>query len=243
MGTGKLIPFYNTNGQSTYVLGMAMNQNRLAVPTWSYAMEVLPPMRIIELGTANGGFITALGFAMRMQHQAPLRQWSSIVQSDANIKAAQQAELRVPHAMRKYFKRMATNDVITFDLCKPDELIEPMMKMLDVAHFQEDYWQLAPAIEATIVMPGTTFLLCDGGNKQLEFARFASAMKPGDVIAAHDYDAAHEVDPEIPMNARPWQWSEIKPKQVEYEATKNDLEPWLQEYFDLAGWLVYRKKA
>src|SRR5438094_88562 len=38
-----------------------MNQNRLAVPTWSYAMEEYPPARIVELGTYGGGFTTALG--------------------------------------------------------------------------------------------------------------------------------------------------------------------------------------
>lgn len=38
-----------------------MNQNRAAVPAWSYAMEIHPPRRIIELGAYNGGFTTCLG--------------------------------------------------------------------------------------------------------------------------------------------------------------------------------------
>lgn len=56
-----LPPLYEIGGVSTCPLGMPMNQNRLAVPMWSYAMEKYPPQRIIELGTYNGGFTIALG--------------------------------------------------------------------------------------------------------------------------------------------------------------------------------------
>jgi cephalosporin hydroxylase len=54
-------PLYNTDGSSTCPLGLPMIQNRLAVPIWSYAMELYPPTRIIELGTAGGGFTTVIG--------------------------------------------------------------------------------------------------------------------------------------------------------------------------------------
>lgn len=57
----KLFPLFNTDGSSTCPLGMPMNQNRLAIPVWSYAMEVLPPARIVELGSYNGGMTIALG--------------------------------------------------------------------------------------------------------------------------------------------------------------------------------------
>lgn len=61
-----MIPLFNTNGVSTCPLGMPMSQNRLAVPFWSYAMEMLPPKRIIELGTGDGGLATALGLHARI---------------------------------------------------------------------------------------------------------------------------------------------------------------------------------
>src|SRR5690348_15294914 len=56
-----MIPLYNTDGVSTCPLGFPMNQNRLALPVWSYAMEIYPPDRIIELGSYGGGFTTAIG--------------------------------------------------------------------------------------------------------------------------------------------------------------------------------------
>jgi hypothetical protein len=49
-----MIPLFNLDGNSTRPLGMAMCQNRLAVPTWSYAMEIHPPARVLEIGSYNG---------------------------------------------------------------------------------------------------------------------------------------------------------------------------------------------
>lgn len=44
-------------------MGFEMNQNRMCAPVWSYAMEILPPKRVIELGSYNGGFAIMLAFA------------------------------------------------------------------------------------------------------------------------------------------------------------------------------------
>jgi hypothetical protein len=44
-------------------MGFDMNQNRLAVPVWSYAFDLAEPQRVIELGSYNGGFTMALAFA------------------------------------------------------------------------------------------------------------------------------------------------------------------------------------
>ncbi len=55
----RVIPPYNAVGPNSF-LGLPMCQNRFAVPTWSYAMEILPPAQIIELGTYGGGFTVAI---------------------------------------------------------------------------------------------------------------------------------------------------------------------------------------
>lgn len=47
-------------GDARKPMGFSMSQNRLAIPVWSYAFELVPPKRVIELGSHNGGFITAL---------------------------------------------------------------------------------------------------------------------------------------------------------------------------------------
>lgn len=61
-----MIPAWLTESTDIRVLGYPMNQNRLAVPAWSYAMEKLPPMRIVELGSYNGGFIICLGLHAKL---------------------------------------------------------------------------------------------------------------------------------------------------------------------------------
>lgn len=61
MSEGTSIPSWDFSpGPAAAPLGLPMCQNRVAIPTWSYAMERLAPARIIELGTYSGGFITAL---------------------------------------------------------------------------------------------------------------------------------------------------------------------------------------
>lgn len=196
-----VIPFYNLSGLSALSMGMPMSQNRWAVPTWSYAMEIYPPARIIELGTAGGGFITALAVHAY------------------NIGAR----------------------VVTYDLAVPDERFTKLGTFLGIEYRTGDMYTQAfiDEIETNIRLPGTTYVLCDGGNKQLELAQFGIFLKPGDVIAAHDYDAKHEIDPAIPMNDRPWQWSEIRKAYGDETAARLGLIPWMQDVFDDAGWLAY----
>lgn len=200
---GKPFPLYQTDGNSTKSMGFAMSQNRLAVPTWSYAMEIAPPRTIIEIGHAGGGFTTAIALHART----------------------------ISARFRSY------------DLCDVDERYEQIAKALGVVFRKGDVWAHEEEIAFSIQCPGTTFVLCDGGDKRRELATFAKYLKPGDVIAAHDYDAAHEIDPGIPSLERPWPWSEIRPGDVAEVVERCGLEPWLQASFDLAGWLVYRKRA
>jgi hypothetical protein len=175
-----------------------MCQNRLAVPTWSYAMEQLPPARIIEIGSYNGAFATALGL----------------------------------HA-RAIGARM-----VTYDRNPQAENITPLGRALGVEFRVGDTWGLQAEIAHLIRSPGVSFVLCDGGDKPRELATFARHLKPGDVIGAHDYDGA---DPAVPQLERPWPWCETRLSDGERVAAAERLSPWLQEHFDFAGWLVYRK--
>ena len=192
-----LFPLYEVGGKSTCPLGMPMCQNRLAVPTWSYAMEVLPPARIIELGTYNGAFIIALAV-----HAWNLRPKARVVSYD----------------------RIVT----------PMEQLAPLGEFLGV-EFRggRDIWECEAEIAEMIAAPGVTYLLCDGGDKPREFQSFAYYLKPGDVIAAHDYC----------VNREPLYWSceETKLTDVEPAVKQYGLTPWLQPQFDMAAWLVYRK--
>lgn len=197
-----MIPLFNTEGSSTKILGMPMNQNRLAVPTWSYAMEVAPPARVIELGTYNGGFTIALG--MHAYNLEPRARITSYERSKA-----------------------------------PDQRFAALGEFLGIRfRDQVDIWTCEGEIADLIRGDGLTYVLCDGGDKPRELATFTQYLKPGDVIAAHDYATD---DPRV--DPHPWPWGEVSIEQGKAVAQANRLEPWLQDHFDLAGWLVYRKAA
>lgn len=188
-------PLYETGGKQTKPLGFPMCQNRLAVPLWSYVMELLEPKTIIEIGSLNGGFTTALGV----------------------------------HAWR------IGCEIYSFDTCvAPDENWKALAQFLRISFVNRDCFSLEgkSMISRMLQANGTTILMCDGGNKAAEFNEFAQGLKPGGIIAAHD----HCKDGEF------WVCSEIKKEDVNETVDKCGLEPFMQESFDMAGWLVYRKK-
>lgn len=198
-----MIPLYEINGHSTSPMGMPMCQNRLAVPTWSYAMEVLPPARIVEIGSYNGALATALGL----------------------------------HA------RVIGAKVVTYDINAQSESIVPIGLALGVDFRVGSCWDRQVEIGELITSPGVSFVLCDGGDKPRELETFARYCKPGDVIAAHDFDMYGDTPEEMapPQLQRPWPWSEVRARDGRRIAEAHGLSPWMQNYFDLAGWLVYRK--
>lgn len=73
-------------------------------------------------------------------------------------------------------------------------------------------------------------VLCDDGNKPLEFNTYAPFLKQGDIIAAHDF-----CHPEM------WPWGEINEAQVEQVCKERHLEPFMQDIMHQAGWLVRKR--
>lgn len=194
--SSRILPLYNTGSSPPCPLGFAMNQNRLAVPTWSYAMEIYPPARIIEIGTYNGGFTIAIGVHA---HQIGAR-------------------------------------VVTYDVAKaPDARFAALAKFLEIEFRTANVWDVEAEIAQLIASPGVSYVLCDGGNKPRELSTFGRYLKPGDVIAAHDYMVAGS------HNAW-WGWGEIRIEDGAAVAAAHDLEPWMQEHFDTAAWLTYRRR-
>ena len=177
-----------------------MCQNRLAVPTWSYAMEVHPPAQIVEIGSYNGALATALGL----------------------------------HA------RAIGASMTTYDVNPQSTSIVPIGRALGVTFRVGSCWDLEHEIAEIIHRPGVTYVLCDGGDKPRELATFASYCKPGDVIAAHDFDAVHASGVEVPQLERPWPFSEILREQASAAVAGLAVEPFLQDHFDLAGWIAFR---
>lgn len=173
-------------------MGFPMNQNRLAVPVWSYAMELYRPDRIIELGSYNGGFTLALAFAG----------WT---------------------------EKVAVHSIDRMEA--PTQEWKRLGEFLGINFKQGDIWQNQSYIIELIEMEGVSFLLCDGGDKAKEFETFAQWLKPGDIIAVHDYQTPW------------WPWSEVTHGQLAKTVREQNLAIWNPELFDLAGWIAFRKET
>jgi hypothetical protein len=197
----RLFPLWDHASPSCSPLGLPMCQNRLAVPTWSFAFERVPPARIIELGSYSGALAVALGV----------------------------------HAWWIGAK------VISYDRMAPNAKLAPLAAALGVDFRTRDLYtpETEAEIAALIRHPGTTYVLCDGGDKPRELATYAPYLKPGDCIAGHDYCSSA-----APLgDASYWPWQELKAEDGAPVAAANDLEPFYQEHMDMAGWLAYRKRG
>jgi len=60
---------------------------------------------------------------------------------------------------------------------------------------------------------GRTLVLCDGGNKPLEFEVMSGFLRAGDMIMAHDYAADHNAYQEN-VDAGRWNWWEFSDANV-----------------------------
>jgi len=126
--------------------------------------------------------------------------------------------------------------VITYDVSRaPDERYADLARFLKIDFRNKSVWDAEREIAGLIALPGVSYVLCDGGDKRREIATFARYCKPGDVIGAHDYHVAGQ--------DAWWGWSEIRAEDGAAVAAAHDLEPWLQDHFDTAAWLVYRKRS
>lgn len=209
---GKLFPLWDQGPAGWRPMGLPMAQNRLAIPTWSYAFERVPPARVIEIGSFTGGFALALAVHL----------WA--------IKACSPSWETAPPVV-----------LTTYDVMHPNDTIAPMARTLGVVFRVADVFEprITVEIERLIKAPGTTYLLCDGGNKARELDVFAPFLKPGDVIAAHDYSA----DMMSAIDDQAWPWCETQRADGDRAAAACDLAPFMQDHFDLAGWLAYRKRG
>jgi hypothetical protein len=130
-------------------------------------------------------------------------------------------------------------NVLTFDMKQLDEVPARWVYMNEastrIGWGVEDVFEKPNVIEFSIHNPfrdEPAWLLCDGGDKNREVETFAPFLKPGDIIAAHDYCPDRDT----------WKWHEVDEARVNAVAEREGLEVIPELKYDRkAAWWVRRK--
>lgn len=93
-----------------------------------------------------------------------------------------------------------------------------------------------------IQQEGSTLIMCDGGNKIVEFNLFAELLKKEDIIMAHDYAPTKEYF-ESHMRDKIWNWHEIQDSDIIESTQKYNLVPYMQNEFLNVAWLCFIKRG
>ena len=109
--------------------------------------------------------------------------------------------------------------------------------------FDADYSRLEESklVQDYVQSLGVSLVLCDGGNKKMEFNIISPLLKEGDFIMAHDYAPNSEYF-EKHIKGKIWDWFEIEDSHVEQACKDNNLASYDQQNFAEVVWLCRRKR-
>jgi hypothetical protein len=97
-------------------------------------------------------------------------------------------------------------------------------------------------IETYIQSPGVSLVLCDGGNKRMEFNILSPLLKEGDFVMAHDYAPDLQYfDKHI--KGKRWDWFQIEDSHIEEACRTNNLVSFEEIDFTDLVWVCKYKKA
>lgn len=194
------------NDSITTYNGWGAQQNPYAYEAFFNLLKENKPKRILEIGTALGGFTRFLKYSCN--------------------------ELDLDCEILTYdiYGRQDYNDMINEGI---DVRIENI--------FNDDYTSVSKFVQEFINRDGLTLVLCDGGNKILEFNILSNFLKSGDIIMAHDYASDHEKFVNE-VNLKYWNWHEISEQDIKDACERNNLTPYRQEMFDNAVWVCKIKE-
>lgn len=141
---------------------------------------------------------------------------------------------------------LSSSPIRTFDIYQSDthRSFEPY-STISVSYeniFNKDYNQLIkPELVAEYISaPGTTLVICDGGNKVTEFNELSKYLKVGDYIMAHDYAESAEVFSNRIVN-RIWCWMEINENDIRNACETYNLQPFMKEELQNIVWVCKKK--
>lgn len=108
--------------------------------------------------------------------------------------------------------------IVSYDLQPPEPHPAVDFRAADILAFPAEICEL-------ITGAGRVLVLCDNGDKPKEFRGYATHLKPGDVMMAHD------------LGFDDWPWYEIKESDVEETCQRLGLEPFHAPLMRTAAWL------
>lgn len=97
-------------------------------------------------------------------------------------------------------------------------------------------------IETYIQSPGVSLVLCDGGNKKMEFNILSALLKEGDFIMAHDYAPNLQYFDEH-IRGKRWDWFEIEDSHIEKACITINLVSFEEIDFTDIVWVCKYKKV
>jgi hypothetical protein len=148
------------NWTDTWFLGVQTIQYAIDFYIWEMLFHDYPDIeRVVELGTAWGGLSMLLG-----------------------LHALQLGADFVSYDNGDCFEHWSTDGPYAWDT-PVGELFSNSFRIGDV------FGEYLDEIKETVALPGRTLLVCDGGNKRLEYKTFAPLLKPGDIVTVHDWAA------------------------------------------------------
>jgi 23S rRNA U2552 (ribose-2'-O)-methylase RlmE/FtsJ len=102
--------------------------------------------------------------------------------------------------------------------------------------------EIIDEIKSLIQLPGKTLVLCDGGNKEREFALYSTFLKSGDVIMLHDYAHSSE-DYERVLSETGWRTAaESRFENIQQPIESCGLIPYHYDMFKDALWGSFSKQ-
>jgi hypothetical protein len=106
--------------------------------------------------------------------------------------------------------------------------------------FSPQYDSVSQYIIDFIQSDDTTIVLCDGGNKKLEFNILSNYLKENDFILGHDYSYDKNYFEEN-INGKIWNWCELMENDILEPCKRNNLVDYRREVFQSVVWVCKMK--
>jgi hypothetical protein len=174
----------------------------------------------------------------------------------AEVKPKRVLEIGTSHGgltlmMRDLLDEMGLDDsrIMTYDIYE-QVFLKPLVEGRNVdvkteSMFCDEYKRfkdenIKKTIAEYIQKEGASIVVCDGGNKVSEFRLLADAIKPNDIIMAHDYAPDSEYF-ENKMRDKVWNWHEIRDSDISETCDRCGLAPYMKEDALKVAWACFKK--